>query len=202
MARSLYRPLVLAFSGGVAAVAALAGASLYVEERYADHIVRVAQAPLAPVGIVFGAGLESSTEPSPILAERLQTAAALFGAQRIGMILVSGDSSDRHHDEAGVMRRWLVDHGVPADRIIEDPAGISTYETCERALSIYQVKQAVLITQEFHLPRALFIARALGMDAWGVAADEGRSGWSFYELRELWLRPRALALVLFHPKKG
>jgi vancomycin permeability regulator SanA len=182
----------------VAGSGALLGASSFVEERYRERLVTADHAPQAPVAIVFGAGLESGSEPSPILAERLDTALTLYRTRKVTLLLVSGDSSDRYHDEARVMRRYLMDRGVPEAAVLEDPAGASTYDTCYRARSTYGVRRALLVSQSFHLPRALFIAESLGIDAWGVAADSERSGRSSYELRELFSRPLALVTVTLH----
>ena len=104
--------------------------------------------------MVFGAGLETSIEPSPILAERLDVAVALYRARKVHALLVSGDSSDRRHDETKAMKRYAVERGVPESDVVEDPAGVSTYDTCYRARSVYGVNKALLVTQEFHLPRA------------------------------------------------
>jgi vancomycin permeability regulator SanA len=199
-APSRRRIWLIALGSGVAACAALLGASSFVEERYRERIVPANRAPQAPVAIVFGAGLESSTEPSPILAERLDTALALYRARTVTTLLVSGDSSDRYHDEARVMRRYLVERGVPEQSVLEDPAGASTYDTCYRARDAYGVRRALLVSQSFHLPRALFIAGSLGIDAWGVPADGERSARSTYELRELFSRPFALVMVTLKPQ--
>jgi vancomycin permeability regulator SanA len=182
----------------VAGSGAFFGSSAFVEERYRERLVAADRAPAEPVAIVFGAGLESGTEPSPILAERLDTALALYRARTASSLLVSGDSSDRYHDETKVMRRYLVEHGVPESSVMEDPAGASTYDTCYRARATFGISHALLVSQSFHLPRALFIAESLGIDAWGVAADSERSGRSAYELRELFSRPVALLAVTLH----
>jgi SanA protein len=185
----------------LAVVVSVLGASALVEQRYAERIVRAADAPEAPVALVFGAGLESGREPSPVLAERLDAAVALYQAHKVQALLLSGDGSDRHHEETKAMRRYARDRGVPDEALLEDPAGISTYDTCARAAQVYGVKRALLVTQEFHLPRALYIAHAVGIDAWGIAADEGRPGRSPYELRELLLsRPLALVMVALRPE--
>lgn len=175
-------------------------ASVYVEYRWADRIFPAAQVPSAPVAIVFGAGLRANQAPSPMLAERIDTAIALYRAGKVKAILVSGDNSDRTHDETRAMRRYAVSKGVPPQHVVADYAGLSTYDTCYRARAIFKVERAILVTQRFHLPRALFIARALGIDASGVAADEGRNHRAPYPARELVARPWALGMVLLHPE--
>jgi SanA protein len=151
----------------------------------------------APVALVFGAGLHEGL-PSPILAERLDAAVALFKAGKVERVLVSGDNSSdpRYHDETLAMRRYLIGRGVPAERVLGDDFGVSTYDTCVRARTVFGVDRAVLVTQRFHLPRALFIANSIGLESDGVAADEGRTNRSPYALRELVSRPLAWAMVI------
>ena len=176
------------------------GASAFVELRWRDRALPSSRSPEAPVALVFGAGLLSADEPSPVLAERLDAAIALYRANKVRKLLVSGDNSDRRHDETRAMKRYVVERGVPPGDVVSDFAGFSTYDSCYRAREIFGVKRALLVTQDFHLPRALYIANGLGIDAWGVAADEGRTESGTYELRELWARPLALAMVLFRPE--
>lgn len=176
------------------------GASLYVEYRWEDHIYPGKDVPPAPVAIVFGAGLRANQAPSPMLAERIDTAIALYQAGKVKAILVSGDNSDRSHDETRAMRRYALAKGVPSRHVVGDYAGLTTYDTCYRARAIFGTERAILVSQRFHLARALFIARALGIDASGVAADEGRPHRAPYPLRELLARPWALAMVLMRPE--
>ncbi|MHB8877374.1 MAG: SanA/YdcF family protein [Myxococcaceae bacterium] len=179
-----------------AAVLLFFAASMFVELRWRGRSVRLAAAPEAPVALVFGAGLLGADQPSPVLAERLDMAIELYRAKRVKKLLVSGDNSERYHDETRAMKRYAVVKGVPAADVVGDFAGFSTYDSCYRAREIFGVRRAVLVTQDFHLPRALYIANGLGIDAWGVAADEGKPESGEYELRELWARPLALAMVL------
>ncbi len=170
--------------------------SFYVERRYIDRIVTAEDAPEAQVALVFGAGLESGGVPSEILAERLDTAITLYQSRKVGKLLVSGDNSERYHDETGAMRRYAIDRGIPAEDVVGDFAGLSTYDTCYRAKAVFGIERALLVTQEFHLPRALFLANSLGLEAYGVRADKALAEPSRYEMRELFSRPLALAMVL------
>jgi SanA protein len=174
------------------------GASAFVQLRYAGRISRPAEAPPAPVALVFGAGLSRSV-PSPLLAERLNMGIALYRQGKAQKLLVSGDNSDRYHDETAAMKRYIVEHGVPAADVIEDEMGLSTYDSCARARLVFKLERALLVTQRFHLPRALFIANSLGLDAYGVAADPEPHRASPYLFRELVSRPVALAMVLARP---
>lgn len=183
---------------GAAALVFL-GASLFVQFRYAGRIVSQKAAPEAPVALVFGAGL-AGQEPSPLLAQRLDAGIALYRSGKVQKVLVSGDNLERHHDETSAMRRYAAGAGVPEKDLLGDDAGVSTYDSCARAKTVYGVNRALLVTQRFHLPRALFIANSLGIDAWGVAADEGDDAPAFYMLRELFSRPLALAMVIARPE--
>lgn len=175
-------------------IAAFILSSLYVGLRYSHFIVKRASAPHVPVAIVFGAGLHDGA-PSPVLAERLEAARDLWRRGKVQRLLLTGDNSDRYHDETRAMRRYLEARGVPGDILDEDFGGLSTYDSCVRARSVFGVHQALLVTQAFHLPRALFIARSVGIEASGVEADEGRRARHRYLLRELFGRPLALAMV-------
>jgi len=180
---------------GMTVAAAFIALSLYVEHRYQHRIVPLAEAPQVKVALVFGAGLARGQEPSPVLAQRLDAAVALYKAGKVQKLLVSGDNSDRFHDETRAMRRYAVEQGVPEADLVGDHAGLSTYDSCVRAKEIFGVTRAILVTQRFHLTRALYIANASGIDAWGVAADERKEAGSTYALRELVTRPVDWALV-------
>ncbi|MFP2904746.1 vancomycin high temperature exclusion protein [Pyxidicoccus sp. 3LFB2] len=167
-----------------------------VRVSYEDRIVPLAVAPEAPVAVVFGAGLARGAVPSPVLAQRLDAAIALWKQGKVQAVLVSGDQSKPFHNETRAMRRYLLERGVPEAVVQEDEAGLSTYDSCLRAYTVFGAKRALLVTQRFHLSRALFIANSVGIDAWGVAADEGRSTPWRYTVRETLSRVLALAMVL------
>ncbi|MGZ3458336.1 MAG: SanA/YdcF family protein [Archangium sp.] len=171
-------------------------ASLYVDQRYADRIIPRDQAPQKPVALVYGAGLAPGGVPSPVLAQRLDAAIALYHAGKVDTLLLSGDNSDPFHDETRAMLRYVVARGVPASAVQEDDAGLSTYDSSVRAHTVFGVREAVLVTQRFHLTRALYIANSVGIDAWGVAADEQGPHTRRYALRETFSRVLALGLVM------
>ena len=185
---------------GAGTVLGLGAASLYVERRYADRILPRTQVPPTPVALVYGAGLAPGGVPSPVLAQRLDAAIALYQAGTVGSLLLSGDNSDPFHDETRAMARYVRERGVPASALEEDDAGLSTYDSSVRARSVFGVRRAVLVTQRFHLTRALYIANSVGIDAWGVAADEGRPRTRRYILREGLSRVLALGMVLTHAR--
>ncbi|HYX92946.1 MAG TPA: ElyC/SanA/YdcF family protein, partial [Myxococcaceae bacterium] len=148
------------------AAGALVAAAVFVEWRYRGRIVSPAGAPQAPVALVFGAGLERGGTPSAVLRQRLDTAVALYRRGTVKKVLVSGDNTDRYHDETLSMRRYVLALGMPEQDVVADHAGVSTYDSCFRARDVFQVRRAILVTQDFHLPRALFIANSLGIESW------------------------------------
>ncbi|WP_342376979.1 YdcF family protein [Myxococcus stipitatus] len=186
------RALVLLLVG----VVGLLGLSYLVRVSYEERIVPLADAPDAPVALVFGAGLAPGAVPSPVLAQRLDMAMALWRAGKVRAVLVSGDEVKPFHHETRAMRRYLLARGVPEDVVLGDEAGLSTYDSCLRARAVFGASKALLVTQRFHLPRALFIANSVGIDAWGVAADEGRSTPWRYTVRETLSRVLALGMVV------
>jgi vancomycin permeability regulator SanA len=175
--------------------------SVLIDVAYAPQIVPLASAPPAPVGVVFGAGLAPGGEPSPLLAERLETALALFQAGKVQRLLLTGNAG-AHHDEIRAMRHYLVNAGVPERALLADLEGTSTFDSCWRARSVFGVQDALLITQRFHLPRALFLAARAGISAHGVAAG-GRPHWTSLAVwREFLARPLAVLQVLIHARPG
>lgn len=146
----------------------------------------------APVAIVLGAAVYGPGDPSPWLKYRLETAAGLYSSGRVDAILVSGDNSRVDYDEPTAMRDYLVGLGIPSEAIALDYAGFDTYDTCVRARRIFGVDQALLVSQDFHVSRAVAVCRSAGLDARGVgdtqaAADRGT--W-----RMSWLRERPAAI--------
>jgi vancomycin permeability regulator SanA len=131
--------------------------------------------PSAPVGIVFGAQLRDDHQtPKPYLQKRLDAAVMLFKAGKVRALLVSGDEHGTSGNEVAAMTKYLVAHGVPAARVVQDPYGLDTYDTCIRANEVYGVRKALLISQDFHVPRAVTLCRHLGIDADGIeAATDG-----------------------------
>lgn len=134
-------------------------------------------APNERVAIVFGAGLRRDGTPTPILRDRVKTAADLYFSGKVEKLLMSGDNRFMEYNEPGSMRQYALSLGVPAEAIVLDYAGRRTYDTCYRAKAIFGVESALLVTQKFHLPRALFICNALGIQAAGVEA-KNRQYWS------------------------
>ncbi len=127
--------------------------------------------PRPRVAIVFGASVYSNGDLSRILADRVDTAIELYRARKVDRILVSGDNRHRSYNEPKAMQDYLIEHAVAPRDVIVDYAGRSTYETCLRAKEVFGLQRAVLVSQGYHLPRALYIANQLGLDAVGMAGD-------------------------------
>ncbi|HMV85373.1 MAG TPA: ElyC/SanA/YdcF family protein [Blastocatellia bacterium] len=123
------------------------------------------------VAIVFGASVYGNGDLSPILEDRVDTAIELYRARKVDRILVSGDNRHASYNEPKAMQDYLITHAVAAKDVIVDYGGRSTYETCLRAKDIFGLERAVLVSQGYHLPRALYIANQLGLDAVGMAGD-------------------------------
>jgi SanA protein len=164
---------LLRLACGVAGLAVLAGLAprLYTSLRFRHQVYDVDSAPAGRVAVVFGAGLQRDGRPSPVLYDRVATAADLFHSGKVSKLLLSGDNRFVNYNEPGAMFEAARELGVPADALVLDYAGRSTYDTCYRAKAIFGLNQAILVTQAFHLPRALYICDALGLDTVGVAAD-------------------------------
>lgn len=153
--------------------------------------------PPRAVIIILGAKVYGD-RPSDVLADRLDTGLALFQQGKAQAILVTGEGNDRdsNYDESGAMRQYLAARGVPAAAILTDPAGLRTLDSMLRAVSVFKITSAIVVTQHYHLPRALYLAIAAGIDAAGVAADR-RSyvGARRYARREALARALAVADV-------
>ncbi|AKJ13354.1 membrane protein [Streptomyces incarnatus] len=165
----------------------------------ADRLRTTADVPRTRVAMVFGAGLWNG-EPSPYLAHRLDAAAALYRAGRVEVVLVTGDNSRKDYDEPDAMRAYLEKHGVPGRRIVRDYAGFDTWDSCVRARRIFGVDRAVLISQGFHIRRAVALCEAAGVDSYGVGvADKHDVTWYYGGTREVFAAGKAVLDAVFRP---
>ncbi len=164
--------------------------------RSRPHIVASPEeAPTEPVAIVFGAGLWSDGTPTPILQDRIATAADLYFSGRARKLLLSGDNRFVYYNEPEAMRQYALKLGVPDEALVLDYAGRRTYDTCYRAKAIFGVEKALVVTQRYHLYRAVYTCRALGIDATGVVADRQpyrTLPYIYWNLREILATSRAL----------
>jgi len=176
---------------GALAVAGLAAYApwLWVSAQSRDRVHEVADAPAADVTLVLGAGLTPDDRPSPYLAARLDVAIELLRAGKTKVLLVSGDNRYVDYDEPTAMRTYLVEHGVEPERIVLDFAGRDTYDSCSRAKRIFGVDRLLVVSQGFHVPRAVAACRAVGIDAqavgdWTVRDTYNPDTWRWGEVRE------------------
>jgi SanA protein len=139
-----------------------------------NRIYQKESAPASRLAIVFGAGLRRDGTPTAILRDRVETAADLYFRGKVEKILMSGDNRFEYYNEPEAMRQYALSLGVPNTAIAMDFAGRRTYDTCYRAKAIFGANEALLVTQKFHLPRALFLCNALGLDAYGIEANNNR----------------------------
>ncbi|MDZ8107154.1 MAG: ElyC/SanA/YdcF family protein [Nostoc sp. DedQUE12a] len=151
------------------------------------------QIPAGRVAIVFGAGIYPDGTLSPMLSDRVSAAVELYKLGRVQKLLMTGDNSRDDYNEVVAMQNYAVERGVPAQDITLDYAGFSTYESCYRAKDIFGIKQAVLITQKFHLPRAVYTCDRLGVKAIGLGTPDWES-YSFQTVMYSTLREQLSSL--------
>ncbi|MFR9749684.1 vancomycin high temperature exclusion protein [Nocardia sp. 004] len=191
--RSLLRPrtvFLLAVSA-VVAVAVVAGGSIgWIRLQAADGEYSAATVPAAEVAIIPGAEVYASGEPSPYLAARLDIGRRLLESGKVKALLLTGDNGRSTYDEPTAMRRYLLSKGVPAAKIALDYAGFSTYESCVRAYRIFGVRQAIVVTQDFSMPRVIALCRSAGIETTGVSDSSQPHNFIY---RKCWLRDQLAA---------
>jgi len=174
---------LVALVGGLAAVIGFPLWTLTV--RYAGRIYSIPQAvPEQPVALVFGAGYWPDGTPSDVMKDRVEAAADLYRSGRVRKVLFSGDNRFVDYNEPGKMREYALSLGLPEEAIVLDHAGRRTYDSCYRARDIFGLREVVLVSQRYHLPRALYICQRLGLDAVGYGADRR----PYVHIRSYWLR--------------
>jgi vancomycin permeability regulator SanA len=172
---------------GILVCGLLVGGSVtwaHIESR--GHVYGVADVSPAPVALVLGA-LVANGQPSDFLGARLAIAKELYDAGKVRALLVSGDNSRSDYDEPDIMREWLIAHGVPSVKIVTDYAGFDTYSSCVRARKVFGVRRVIVVSQTYHLPRALTLCRNVGLLADGVGDQtvaRDRVAWIHAYVRE------------------
>ena len=150
--------------------------------------------------LILGAGVRDDGRPSDMLIDRLLTGAAAYENGAGGVILASGDHGRTEYDEPNTMKRYLIDCGIPAEQIFLDHAGFSTYDSVVRAKRVFGAQKVLIVTQKYHLYRALYVAEKMGLDAYGVAADlHLYRGQSMREVREWAARTKDFLYTVFKP---
>ncbi len=150
--------------------------------------------------VVLGAGIWGD-KPSPMLEDRLLQAIELYNNNVSTKIIMSGDHGREEYDEVNTMKNFAIDKGIPSENIFMDHAGFSTYESIYRAKEIFEAKKVVIVTQKYHLYRALYIANQLGLEAYGIGADPRQYvGATYREIREILARNKDFLKCIFKPE--
>ena len=188
---------------GLLGVSALLLANGYVKRSTADQILTSEQAAaLEDIDciLVLGCLVKADGTPSDMLYDRISVGVTLYQNGTSQKLLMSGDHGQKEYDEVNTMKTCAIDAGVPSEDIFMDHAGFSTYESVYRAKEIFGADKIVIVTQEYHLYRALYVANALGMEAYGVSADlRGYSGQTKRDVREILARIKDMGYSLFKP---
>lgn len=178
--------------------------NLYIIKKEDRYIVTADQAKAfdeADCIMVLGCGVRPDGSPSGMLSDRLDQGISLYHNGVSDRLLMSGDHGKVNYDEVNLMKQVAIDQGVPSENIFMDHAGFSTYESMYRARDIFQVKKIVIVTQKYHMYRALYVAQAMGMEAYGVPSDpRPYGGQRMRDLRELLARPKDMLYTLVMPK--
>lgn len=149
--------------------------------------------------MVLGCGVYQNN-PTPLLEDRLKRGVAVFQTGVSPKILMSGDHGQENYDEVNVMKQYALDQGIPEKDIFMDHAGFSTYESMCRAREIFGIDKMIIVTQKYHLPRAVYLARKLGIEAYGIASDYRNFGGQFYrDCREVLARVKDLFVAIIQP---
>jgi SanA protein len=164
------------------------GCRFYVLHEAKGHILQMDEIKKIDLAIVFGAGLRRDGSSTNVLRDRVRTGAQLIQFGKVNKLLLSGYKAHAGYNEVDAMKETAFRLGIPETSIALDPLGRRTFITCQRAFESFHVRKAILISQRFHLPRAVYIARRIGIQAIGVSSDIQRykkSSLVWWHLREL-----------------
>lgn len=173
----------------------------HVKKTAAAHILLPEEVETADCILVLGCGVRPSGEPSLMLRDRLDMGLALYEAGAAPKLLMSGDHGRAEYDEVNAMKDYATAAGVPSEDVFMDHAGFSTYESMYRAKEVFCTQKVIIVSQQYHLYRAVYDARALGLDAWGVAAEDvAYLGQTVRDVREILARNKDYFYCLFRPE--
>ncbi len=176
-----------------------------VQLRYISHIYtlqRLADIPRSEVALILGASVKRDGTPSEALRDRVMTGVRLYEQGVVKRLLLTGDDGAFHVNEIAAMQRLVREQGIPDDRVLIDGHGYRTYESCKHAAQQFGIKQALVVTQRFHVARALYVCEALGIKSFGVTSDlqTYRKGYFFW-LRDIVASVQAWVDVHIQPRR-
>ncbi|MEE1225427.1 MAG: ElyC/SanA/YdcF family protein [Clostridia bacterium] len=193
--------LVILFVSGVTAVLSV---NAYVKHAGGENIIspdKINEIGEADCIIILGCQVFSDGTLSAMLHDRVMRGIELYESKAAPKLIVSGDHGRKEYDEVNAMKKYAIDAGIPSENIFMDHAGFSTYESMYRAKEIFKAEKIIVVTQEYHLYRALYIAQKLGMEAYGVSSDyRPYYGQTYREVREILARCKDFATTLFKPE--
>jgi len=201
--KGLRTTFLVILSLGLLGICTVLGINLWVTCSVRDRIMTEQQAAqLQDVDciVVLGCQVRSDGTPSHMLEDRLKRGVALYKAEAAPKMLMSGDHGTRYYNEVEAMKRYALEAGVPSEDVFMDHAGFSTYESMSRAIRVFEADKIIIVTQEYHLYRALYVAEALGIEAYGVAADYRQySGQLNRDIREVLARLKDFGMAMIKP---
>ena len=188
---------------GTLAAGAVLGINLWVTGSVSSRVLTEQEASLlqdVDCIVVLGCQVRSDGTPSHMLEDRLKRGVALYELGAAPKLLMSGDHGTAQYDEVDAMKRYAVETGIPSADVFMDHAGFSTYETMNRAINVFEADKIIIVTQQYHLYRALYVARALGIEAYGVPADYRQySGQLVRDVREILARIKDFGMAILQP---
>ena len=199
----LKRGILALFCLGIAGLLAVFALSSHVKSHTADKIITETEAAGLDAGciLVLGCGVREDGTPSLMLRDRLETGIALYEAGASEKLLMSGDHGRKEYDEVNLMKSYAMERGIPSEDIFMDHAGFSTYDSMYRARDVFCAEKIIVVTQGYHLPRALYIAERLGLEAYGVPAlDVDYYGQTSREFREMLARAKDFCTAWLQPQ--
>lgn len=176
--------------------------NFYVKITTKNRIIKESEANLEDIDciLVLGAGIWGN-KPSPMLEDRLLQAISLYNNNVSSKVIMSGDHGTEDYDEVNIMKQFAIEKGIPSENIFMDHAGFSSYESIYRAKEIFKTEKMIIVTQKYHLYRALYIAKQLGIEAYGVASDPRQYvGATYREVREILARNKDFVKCIFKPE--
>jgi len=195
--------LLLLIFASIIVFASILAINTYVKSSVKDKIITVVESSDLDVDciLVLGAGVWGNDRPSPMLEDRLLQAIELYENEASDRLLMSGDHGRKEYDEVNIMKGFAVDRAIPPEHVFMDHAGFSTYESLYRTRDIFKANKVIIVTQKYHMYRALYIAEKLGIEAYGVASDPRLyAGQESRELREILARVKDFFKCILKPE--